>query len=115
MLVLLPHVTGDLISPLVGLGQLLQRHQTPQLTHRIRMRTHLQVKWLVVLVLVVIVIHIIGVVCSDEIVKRCKHRRNLGLNFHAILWWKLKDLKLPLKDLKLPLKDPKDPLDDIAS
>jgi hypothetical protein len=70
------------------------------------MRTHLQVKWLVVLV--VIVIHIIGVVCSDEIVKCCKRWRNLGLNFHAILWWKL-------KDLKSPLKDPKDPLDDIAS
>jgi hypothetical protein len=76
-LVLLPHVICDLISPRVGSGRLTWRWWTSQFTHVLR-RTHLEVKWLIIIVIVVVSIHmnLLRVILLDEVVKRCKCRRN---------------------------------------
>jgi hypothetical protein len=53
-------------------------------------------------------VNLLGIILADEVVKCCKSKQNENLDMHAILWWNL-------EDLKMPLKDPKDSLDDIAS
>jgi hypothetical protein len=75
-LILLPHVICDLIPPHVGSGHLTWCWWTFQFTHVLR-RTHLEVKWLIVVVVVVgIHMNLLRVILPDEVVKRCKHRRN---------------------------------------
>src|SRR6266849_4288282 len=105
MLVLLPHVTCNLILPLISLDPLTRRHRTYcQFTHVLGMRIHLEVRQFII----AIHTNLLRIPFPDEAVKHCKRRWNLGLNIHVILWWKL-------KDSKTTLEDPKDPLHNITS
>ena len=71
------------------------------------MKSHLELKWFISQ-FIIINLNLLRIVLPDEIVERCKCRRNLGLNTHAVLRWNA-------EDSKASLEDPKDPLDDIAS
>jgi hypothetical protein len=52
--------------------------------------------------------NILRVKMLDEVVKRCKCRKNEGLNPYVILWW-------ILENAKTTLEDPKNPFNNIAS
>jgi hypothetical protein len=102
ILILGPHLTHDPISPLIGSERLSWHHRTCcQLPSGLGL-THLEVNRCTIKRA-----NLLEVVLPDEIVKRCKRRRNEGLNTHFILRWNQ-------KDPKAPLEDPKDPLNDIT-
>jgi hypothetical protein len=103
MLVLFPHLTGDLISPLVGSGRLSWCHRASQFTHIPGTHFNLEVNGFVG-----IHVNVLRVVYPDEVVKRCECRWNEGLNTHLILRNKFEDSKTPLEDTE-------DLLDDIVS
>ena len=104
MLILLPHVSRDLISPLVRSGSLSWVNRASQFTHITvtGIPSELEAKWFID-----IHINILRVIYPDEIMKRCKCGWNEGLNTHVILW-------RSFKYSKTPLEDPKDLLNDIA-
>src|SRR5258707_4942616 len=104
MLILLPHVVCNPISPLIGSSYLVWCHRIlSQSPSRPRMTTHFKVNQLVI-----VRANLLGVILPDEVVNRHKGRWNEGLSIHIILWWML-------EDFKMLLENPKDLLDDIAS
>ena len=103
MLVLLPHVSHNLISPHLGSNSLSWHHWASQFTHIHGMCCDLEIKWFLD-----ICVNILRVVYPDEVVKRCKCRWNEGLKTHVILQRKL-------EDSKTSLENPKNPLNNIAS
>src|SRR5260370_28784833 len=88
MLILLPHIVCNPISPLIGLSYLVWCYcilfQSPS---RPRMMTHFEVNQLVI-----VHANLLGVILPDEVVNCRKSRENEGLSFHVIFWLMMEEL-----------------------
>jgi hypothetical protein len=96
-LVLLPHLTRNLISPS---DCLRSRQPAFRFTHGLGTHFISEVRGFVG-----IRVNVLRVVYPDEVVKRCKCRQNEGLTTHIILRKTKEDSKTPLEDIEDPLND----------
>ena len=106
VLILVPHLTCNLILPCIGIACLSCHHLTSsQLPSRLLL-SQLEINFNIVNV--IILVDLLRVILPDEVVKGCKPRWNKGLNAHVIVCWNAEDSKALLEDAK-------DLLNDIAS